>query len=104
MRRLTGDEHLDTDFATEWPEYDLDEETRALLTYATRLTQSPAQVTEDDLDRMREAGWDEEGLYRATALISFFNCSGRMEAVSGLPPDEIPGDALYWKVIERQEG
>ena len=100
MRRLTGDEHLDTDFATEWPEYNLPEDTRALLGYATRLTESPAQVSEEDLDRLRDAGWNEEAIYRATALISFFNYSGRMEAVSGLPPDEIPDDAAYWRIIE----
>lgn len=100
MRRLTGDEHLDSDFATEWPEYDLSRDTRALLTYATKLTEAPAQVTEADVDQLREAGWDEEAIYRATALVSFFNCSGRMEAVSGLPPDEIPDDAAYWGVLE----
>lgn len=100
MRRLTGDEHLDMDFATEWPEYDLDERTRALLTWATKLTESPARVTEEDVDRLREAGWDEEGIYRATALISFFNFSGRLESASGLPPDEIPDDAAYWGLID----
>ncbi len=88
------------DFATEWPEYDLDEPTRALLTYATKLTEAPAQVGEEDVDRLRAAGWDEEGVYRATALISFFNYSGRMEAASGLPPDEIPADAAYWRLID----
>ncbi len=100
MRRLTGDEHLDMDFATEWPEYDLDAQTRALLTYATKLTRSPAQLTESDVDELREAGLDEEAVYEATALISFFNFSGRMEAASGLPPDEIPEDAAYWRLID----
>lgn len=38
---------------------------------------------------------------RSTALIAFFNFSGRMEAVSGLPPDDIPDDAAYWKVLSR---
>lgn len=88
------------DFATEWPEYDLDSETHALLTYATRLTETPGQVTEEDIDNLRAAGWDEETIYRATALVSFFNYSGRMEAVSGLPPDDIPPEASYWRLIE----
>ena len=88
------------DFATEWPEYDLDPETRSLLTYASKLTEAPEQVTREDVDLLREAGWDEEGIYQATALISFFNYSGRMEAASGLPPDQIPEDAAYWGMIE----
>jgi len=101
VRRLTGDEHLDLDFATEWPEYDLDESTRELLNYATRLTESPAQVTDEDIERLRRVGWNEKAIYRATALISLFNFSGRLEAASGLPPDEIPDDAAYWRLIDR---
>jgi hypothetical protein len=33
LRRLTGLEHLDHEFATTWPIYDLDPKTRALLGY-----------------------------------------------------------------------
>ena len=41
----------------------------------------------------RQAGWDDRGIYEATALIGFFNFSGRLEAASGLPMDEIPAEA-----------
>jgi uncharacterized protein YciW len=44
VRRLTGNEHLTSEFATEWPAYDLDERTRALLSYATKLTEAPSQI------------------------------------------------------------
>ena len=46
------------------------------------------------MNTLREAGWSEDGIYEATALISFFNFSGRLEAASGLPPDEIPAGAI----------
>jgi len=42
-----------------------------------------------DFDALRQAGWDERGIYQATALISFFNFSGRLEAASGLPMDSV---------------
>jgi hypothetical protein len=32
----------------------------------------------------------EQAIYEATALISMFNFTGRMEAASGLPMDQIP--------------
>ena len=35
----------------------------------------------------------EDAIYEATALISFFNFSGRLEAASGLTPDEVPDAA-----------
>ncbi len=93
MRRLTGDEHLTPEFAATWPTYELDDKTRALLTYASKLTESPSMLDDDDVDALRRAGWDEDGIYDATALTSFFNFSGRLEAAAGLPPDTIADDA-----------
>ncbi len=93
VRRLTGDEHLTPEFATTWPTYDLDPKTRALLAYAKKLTESPAMLTDEDFVALRDAGWSDQGIYEASALISFFNLTGRMEAVSGLPIDVIPPEA-----------
>lgn len=93
MRRLTGDEHLSSEFAVSWRSYDLDEATRALLAYAEKLTKTPSQIDDADVAALREAGWTESGIYEATALVSFFNFSGRLEAASGLPPDEVPAGA-----------
>jgi len=87
LRRLTGLEHLDHEFATTWPTYELDAKTRALLAYAKKLTETPDVVDDADFDALRAAGWDERGIYQASALISFLNFSGRMEAASGLPMD-----------------
>ena len=90
MRRLTKDEHLGPEFATTWPQYDLDPKTWALLSYAKKLTQEPSMMENSDIEDLRAAGWDERGIYEATALVSLYNFSGRMEAASGLPMDEIP--------------
>lgn len=95
VRRLTGDEHLDFEFATTWPQYDLDDPTRALLSYATKLTETPSMIDEPDIAELREAGWSDEVIWEITALASFFNFSGRLEAASGLPPDDIPDDAKF---------
>jgi alkylhydroperoxidase family enzyme len=93
VRRLTGDEHLSTEFATTWRTYDLDDKTRTLLEYAETLTKAPAMIGDADIDSLLSSGWSEEGIYEATALISFFNFTGRLEAASGLPPDEVPAGA-----------
>ena len=95
MRRLTKDEHLSAEFATTWPQYDLDGKTRPLLAYAKKLTQEPSMVEDPDIEDLRAAGWDERGIYEATALISFFNMTGRLEAASGLPMDQMPEKAKF---------
>ncbi|OGP25939.1 MAG: hypothetical protein A2038_03570 [Deltaproteobacteria bacterium GWA2_57_13] len=88
-------EHLNLEFATIWPEYDLDARIRALLIYAKELTETPSLVGDPDIDALPQAGWDQKGIYGATALISFFNFSGRMEAASGLPMDKIPPEVSF---------
>ncbi len=50
-------------------------------------------VEDSDVEELRSAGWEEQAIYEATALISFFNYTGRMEAASGLPMDRIPQGA-----------
>lgn len=95
VRRLTGDEHLSHDFATTWPEYDLDEKTRALLRYASKLTETPNLMESTDSEALKEVGWSDAAVWEIAALTSFFNFSGRLEAASGLPPDRIPEDASF---------
>lgn len=93
MRRLTGDELLQPEFATTWPTYDLDTKTKALLAYASKLTQAPMLVEDADVDVLRAVGWSELAIYEATALVAFYNFTGRLEAASGLPIDDPPPTA-----------
>lgn len=83
------------EFATTWPEFDLDPKTRAMLSYASKLTEAPGMVGVDEVESLKAAGWDERGVWEITALASFFNFTGRMEAASGLPPDDIPHRARF---------
>lgn len=50
---------------------------------------------EEDIEALRQCGWSETDIWEITALASFFNFSGRLEAASGLPPDEIPEHAVF---------
>ena len=79
----------------------MDDQTRALLRYASKLTETPSLVDEVDIASLRESGWDEQAIWEITALTSFFNFSGRLESASGLPPDEIPEGA---RIAEAGEG
>lgn len=73
----------------------MDAKTRELLRYASKLTETPSFVGEDDIELLRACGWNERAIWEITALASFFNFSGRMEAASGLPPDVIPENASF---------
>jgi alkylhydroperoxidase family enzyme len=68
----------------------LDAKTRALLRYAGKLTETPSLVNEEDVGLLANVGWNPQAIWQLTALVSFFNFTGRLEAASGLPPDQIP--------------
>ncbi len=73
----------------------MDVKTRALLNYASKLTETPSLVDKEGIGLLRDAGWNEQAIWEITALASFFNFSGRLEAASGLPPDQIPEGATF---------
>ena len=94
MRRLLGTEHRDSEFATSWPEYDLDPKTRALLDYAQKLTELPIAIEDADVAALAAAGWDDAGIREITRLAAFNNFTSRLEAASGLPRDEPDARAI----------
>ena len=63
---------------------DLPEKERVLLQYVKVLTLEPASVTDQDVARLRKAGWTDDQIAEAsfnTALFAFFN---RMAEAYGL--------------------
>ncbi len=77
----------------------MDSETRALLLFASKLTETPSLVNEEDIAALKECGWGDGAIWEITALTSFFNFSGRLEAASGLPPDQIPEGADFAEAL-----
>ena len=71
----------------------MDDATRAMLTYAVKLTETPGMVGREDVALLANAGWTESAIWEIAALTSFFNYSGRLEAASGLPQDQVPDGA-----------
>lgn len=55
---------------------------RALLDYATKLTRSPSSMAEEDIARLRTAGFDDRAILDANLIASLFNYFNRV--VSGL--------------------
>ena len=62
----------------------LDPEDRAKLDFAIKLTQAPDRCSENDLDRLRKAGWDEKEILHIVELTAIFNYNGRLANALGL--------------------
>jgi uncharacterized peroxidase-related enzyme len=62
---------------------------KALLEFVRRLTLKPGEVTDDDVARLRVAGWRDEQIFEAAFDASLFAFFNRMASTYGLdyPPD-----------------
>lgn len=57
---------------------DLGAATRALLDFATKLTQTPQQMMEPDVVALRARGFADEDIVDAAQLVGYFNYSNRV--------------------------
>ena len=61
---------------------------RSLLEYVKRVTEAAYRTTHEDVQHLREAGWNEEQIAEAvyvTAMFAFFN---RVADAFGIPSQE----------------
>jgi uncharacterized peroxidase-related enzyme len=77
-----GDEALARAVARDYREADLPARDRVLLDHAVALTCEPAERTEEDIERLREYGFDDAAILKATEIAALFNLVNRL--VSGL--------------------
>ncbi|ELZ85842.1 hypothetical protein C453_08503 [Haloferax elongans ATCC BAA-1513] len=67
---------------------DIPEKHKTMLDVAVKLTETPVEVGEDDLQKLRDAGFSEEEVWDIGAVSSFFNLSNRMAMFADMRPNE----------------
>ncbi len=60
----------------------------AMLDYAVKLSAVPEEVREEDLARLREAGFDEEEIWDIAAVVALFALSNRMALAIDIQPNQ----------------
>jgi uncharacterized peroxidase-related enzyme len=94
LARALGDEALARAVALDYREADLPARDRVLLDHAVALTCEPAERTEDDVERLREYGFDDAAILKATAIAAVFNLANRLIAGLGV---ELEEDIAPWE-------
>jgi len=89
LAKAFGDEALARAVAADYREADLAARDRVLLDYAVALTCEPSERKQEDVERLREYGFDDAAILKATAVTAFYNAVNRL--VSGLGVDLEPG-------------
>lgn len=62
----------------------LDEKDLAMLEYAEKMTLQPSEVTEKDVQGLREVGWTDREILDIAAVISYRNFITRMADALGV--------------------
>ena len=87
LRKLTKDAALADQIAADHREADIPERMKRALDYAGKLTRTPADMTEADIEDLRAAGWEDEDVMDITEVAALFNFSNRMASGLGWAPN-----------------
>jgi uncharacterized peroxidase-related enzyme len=92
LAEALGDEALARAVARDYREANLVARDRVLLDYAVALTCEPGERTVADVDRMREYGFDDAAIVRATEVAAYYNHVNRLASSLGvaLEPGRAP--------------
>jgi len=75
---LTEDAELPRALARDHREADLEVADRAMLDYAVKLTRTPGEMGEGDVERLREVGFNQVAILDICQVVSYFNYVNRM--------------------------
>ncbi|SFR45229.1 uncharacterized peroxidase-related enzyme [Halogeometricum rufum] len=88
VRIYAKDPTLADQLVANYRQADVSEKRMAMLDVAVKLTESPRDVTEADIDRLAEAGYSEEAIWDIASVTAFFNLSNRMAMFADMRPND----------------
>ncbi len=60
---------------------------RQMLDFAFKLTRTPASMTPDDLERLRQSGFGDEAILQIVHITGYFNYINRVADALGVDPE-----------------
>ncbi len=87
MRRLTEDPVLSERIVQDYRRAGLDPKTRAMLDYAIKITRTPVDCDEADIEKLRSLGFSLDDVYDIITTASIYNYNNRVAEAAGHLPD-----------------
>lgn len=87
MRRLTEDPVLSELIVQDYRRAGLDEKTRAMLDYAIKITRTPMDCEEADIEKLQALGFSLDDVYDIITTASIYNYNNRVAEAAGHLPD-----------------
>lgn len=93
LRRLLRDDALADAIETDFERAEISDKRMAMLRYATKLTRTPAEVTEADVIELRGHGFSDTDILHIAEVTAYFAYANRIADGLGVPlEDWIPED------------
>ena len=74
--------------ATNYRNADISPRQRAMLDFATKLSLQPYDVSDADLEKLRQCGFSDEDIWDIGAITAFFSLSNRMAHLTNMRPND----------------
>jgi uncharacterized peroxidase-related enzyme len=87
-KEIDGDYDLVMAIARDFRQASLDDKDKAMLEYAEKITVSPSEVNESDVQKLKQAGWNEVEILDIAALTSYRNFITRIADALGVQLSE----------------
>src|SRR6266542_2639996 len=87
LRLRTKDPILVDHLLSNYRYAELDPRDRAILDFAVKVTQAPDRCAEEDVNKLRDAGYTDEDILHIAELTAIFNFNGRIANALGLMPN-----------------
>lgn len=87
LRQLAGDPAMAETIAQNWRVADLEPRQRAMLHFAVKMTNAPAEMNEEDRQVLRNHGFGDRDIWDIAAVAAFYNMSNRLAAAVEMRPN-----------------
>lgn len=87
LRRVTLDEALSESIKKNFRTADITNEEKVMLEYVEKITLRPARITSEDIDALRNAGFDDLAILQINLIASWFNYINRVADGLGVGRD-----------------
>ena len=84
---MTLDEPLVKAIQGDYRSAPISDQDRTMLEYVEKITRDATQVSRQDLERLRAAGFDDKGILQITLIASWFNYINRVADALGVGRD-----------------
>jgi len=88
VRIYADDPTLADQLATNYRSAELNDAHRAMLDFAVKLTESPGDVEDADVESLLDHGFSREAAWDIASVVAYYNLSNRMATVADMRPNE----------------